>query len=109
MANRVGVGKEQTISWIFVAIAIASQGGPAKMTEIKNTADWINRAIPTESEMKLSVNKLIELGLINKITDAFELTSKGQEEYSNAESQSSVLLNIWMHMEGRIRDYNKET
>jgi len=55
----------QTIAWIFLAIALASQTEPADFDSISTIADGINHAVPTLKELQTSLIWLINNGLVN--------------------------------------------
>jgi hypothetical protein len=46
------MNEEQTISWIFLAIAIGSKNSSININGISQIADGINHAIPTHKEMQ---------------------------------------------------------
>lgn len=96
---------EQIISWIFLATALASQTRPAKLNEISMIADGINHAVPTQQELRNSLNKLLELGLVDKIEKKYELTAKGKLEHEKASRETNILITIWKNLENRFKDY----
>jgi hypothetical protein len=58
--NEILMKEEQVISWIFLAIAIASQNEPTDYKSISMVADGINHAVPTQKELKNSITWLIK-------------------------------------------------
>jgi hypothetical protein len=57
---------EQTISWIFLSIALASQTEPTDFSGISSVADGINHAVPTQKELQTSIAWLTTNGLVEK-------------------------------------------
>ena len=51
---------EQTISLIFLAVALASQVTPTDFQGISLIADGINHAVPSHREMQSSISWLIK-------------------------------------------------
>lgn len=80
-----------TIAWIFCAVAMASENGPANRREISLVADGINHAVPTHNEMESSLSWLKTAGFI-KADDrkAFSLSSDGKNLYVNAAAGQSI-------------------
>ena len=89
----------QTISWIFLATALASQQKPATIKDISKIADGIYHAVPKEKEMKASLSFLIENGWIEKKNSTYQLTKKGMINYNFASLKTDLLLNIWKNIE----------
>jgi len=56
----------QTISWIFLATALATNTKPTDMNGISMVADGINHAVPTHKEFLTSIAWLTKQGLIVK-------------------------------------------
>ena len=54
----------QVISWIFLAIAMASQKGASDIKGISIIADGINHAVPTQKELQMSIRFLTDKKLI---------------------------------------------
>ena len=93
------MAKAQTISWIFLSIALASQNGKADLNEISDAADFINHSIPSQKEMKLSIDWLTNKHLISKIENKYQLTNLGTLEYEKASQKTKVLFEIWKKLE----------
>lgn len=91
--------KNQTISWIFLATAMASQKEPVNIKGISQIADGINHVVPTEKEIKTSLSFLIENGWIEKTNSKYQLTKKGIINYNFASLKTNLLLNIWKNLE----------
>jgi predicted transcriptional regulator len=96
---------KRTISWIFLAISMASDKEPADFNSISMIADGINHAIPTHKEMQTSISWLSEKGLISKVGNKYTLTSKGKDDFKIASKGTNTLLNIWDNMEQKIINY----
>ncbi len=89
----------QTISWIFLATALATSKQPTDVNGISSVADGINHAIPTQKELQTSIAWLIKHGLILKQGKNYELTSKGKIEYDKASKDTKILLSILKNIE----------
>jgi hypothetical protein len=98
--------EEQTISWIFLATALASQTRPSDFQDIVLVADGINHAVPTHKELQFSLSWLTNQGLINKVGKRYELSQKGKLEYDKASKGISMLLRIWENLELRIKNFS---
>ncbi len=69
---------KQTISWIFLPTALATNTKPTNINGISSVADGINHAVPTQKELQTSISWLIRNELIIKQGKNYELTSKGK-------------------------------
>lgn len=96
---------EQTISWILLATALATQTAPAEIREISLIADGINHAVPTPKELQYSISWLIKNEFVAKNGNKYLLTGKGQSHYEAASKDSIYLLDIWKNLEQRITNY----
>lgn len=96
---------KRTISWIYLAISIASEKEPTDFNGISMIADGINHAVPTHKEIQTSITLLMEKGLVNKVGDKYTLTQKGKEEYEVASKGTASLWEIWDNMKQKIKDY----
>ena len=89
----------QTISWIFLATALATNTMPTNIYGISLVADGINHAVPTQKELQKSISWLKNQGLIIKQGKKYELTSKGKLEYEIASKNTQTLMDIWNNIE----------
>lgn len=89
----------QTVSWIFLATALATNKKPANLNEISSVADGINHAIPTQKELQTSITWLIKQGFILKQGNKYELTSKGKIEFEKASKDTKILFSILKNIE----------
>jgi len=96
---------QQTISWIFLAIAIATSKNPTDMNGISSVADGINRAVPKHKELQASIAWLKKKGLIVKQGRNYELTDKGKLEYKSALKHTDKLLEMWEVIEKNLNSY----
>ena len=96
----------ETISWIFLSIALASQTETADLSEISNIADGINHSIPNQKEMQTSISWLTKERLICKIENKYQLTDLGKSEYEKASKNTKILFGIWKNLELRIKNIN---
>jgi hypothetical protein len=92
----------QSISWIFLAIALASQTGAAAFSSISTIADGINHAVPTHKEMQTSILFLTTNEFVRKQGKKYELTTKGDKLYQWANEKSKTLLEIWKNLTGLL-------
>ena len=95
----------QTISWIFLATALATNTKPTDISGISSVADGINHAVPTQKELQTSISWLTTHGLIIKQGKNYELTSKGKLEYETASKKTQTLIKIWKNIELNLNRY----
>ncbi len=95
----------QTISWIFLATALATNTKPTDISGISSVADGINHAVPTQRELQTSISWLTTQGLIIKEGKNYELTSKGKLEYEIASKNTQTLMKIWKNIELNLNRY----
>ncbi|WP_310595056.1 hypothetical protein [Flavobacterium sp.] len=96
---------KRTISWIYLAISIASDREPADFNDISMIADGINHVIPTHKEIQTSISWLSEKGIVSKVGNKYILTSKGKNDFKIASKGTNTLLKIWDNMEQKIINY----
>ena len=96
----------QTISWIFLATALATSTKPTDINGISLVADGINHAIPTQKELQTSISWIITQGLILKQGKNYELTSKGKIEYENASMNTQLLMSILKNIQMNFKLYS---
>lgn len=95
----------QTISWIFLAIAMASQVEPANFNGISMIADGINHAVPTQKELQTSIRWLIDNDLLSKLNNKYSLTAIGQRVYNDAQNNSAFVSETWSNLEKEIEKF----
>ncbi len=95
----------QTISWIFLSTAIASEKESADFASISDIADGINHAIPTHKELQTSLTWLTQNGLIIKTGNKYSLTEKGKLDYKESSKDIGTVLKIWENIETRLKRY----
>jgi hypothetical protein len=100
--------KEETISWIFLSIGIASKTEPTDYGGISQIADGINHAIPTHKEIQLSVNWLMKNNLIIKIKNKYSLSEDGKNIFNKVREESQTIMKIWQTLETEIINLNRE-
>ncbi len=96
----------QTISWIFLAAALATNTKPTDISGISSVADGINYAVPTQKELQTSISWLTRYGLIIKQGRNYELTSKGKLEYETASKNTQTIMKIWKNIELNFSSYD---
>jgi predicted transcriptional regulator len=94
-----------TISWIFLATALATNTRPTGISGISSVADGINHAVPTQKELQTSISWLTTQGLIINQGKNYELTSKGKLEYERASKNTHTLMTIWENIELNLKSY----
>ena len=92
----------QTISWIFLATAMASQEGEAKVAQISILADGINHAVPTQKELQESLRWLRTKELVIKNESKYSLTDRGKKLFQKAQKRSNILLKLWEILEADL-------
>jgi len=96
----------KTISWIFLAISLASEVTPAKLDSISTIADGINHAVPTQKELQNSIRWLTSKNLVVKESGKYFLSENGKKIIERAKSEPTVLLSIWKDLENIIKSSN---
>ncbi|MDD5150098.1 MAG: hypothetical protein PHC28_06385 [Flavobacterium sp.] len=94
----------QIFSWIFLAIALASQKEPIDYKGISMIADGINHSIPNEKEIRQSIIYLLNNNLISQIGKKYTLSEKGNLLYQKASEGKKPLLSIWEYIEIELID-----
>lgn len=98
----------QTISWIFLATAMATNSKPTSISGISLIADGINHAVPTQKELQTSISWLTRRRLIIKQGRNYELTSKGKLEYQTASKNTQTIMKIWENIELNFNSYGNK-
>lgn len=91
-----------TISWIFLAIALGSEKSPIDSKAMAQVADGINHAIPTHSEIQDAVSWLLNKGLIVQSNDSYSLSDTGRN-IMFAASKTHILSKIWKNIEAEFQ------
>ncbi len=89
----------QTYSWLFYALALASQTQSAKYRDIEQAADCINHAIPTQKEIRDSLSWLISKELIRKDNKAYCLTDNGSALLNELSAGIGTTMGVWKGIE----------
>jgi hypothetical protein len=97
--------EERTISWIYLALAMASKTAPTNFHGISMIADGINHAVPTHQELQFALCWLLKNNLVTKNGNKYALTSKGENDYRTASEKTNTLLQTWDSMEEIIKSY----
>lgn len=87
----------KTVSWIFLAVYLASQERSANFKEISQIADGINHAVPTHKNLQDSLTWLQINGLIVKTGSSYSLTDGGKD--CVLQSESKTLFDTWSKLE----------
>ena len=99
--------EEQTISWIFLSIALASQTKSTDLKEISVVADGINHSILNQNQLQKSISWLLKKLLICEFEKKYKLTNLGISEYQKANQNTKVLIKIWKNLELKIGNMNE--
>jgi predicted transcriptional regulator len=91
-----------TISWIFLAIGMASENTPADYKSIAQIADGINHAVPSDKEMQTSIKWLLHNELISKNRKKYSLTESGIKLIDEAKIKTKTLIKIWDNLKTKI-------
>ena len=97
----------QTISWIFLATALASQERGANAMGISAVADGINHSVPTQKELQTSFKWLLTKDLVIKEQGKYNLTDQGQELFQQVRKRSEILLEMWEILETDLKSVNE--
>ena len=92
----------KTISWIFLAISLASEATPAKLDSVSTIADGINHAVPAKKELQNSIRWLTTKNLVIKESGSYYLSEDGKKLIEQAKNKSNLLLSIWKDLENKI-------
>ncbi len=92
----------KTISWIFLATALASKTKSTDIKGIISIADGINHALPSEKELKTSIDWLTKQDLITRQGKNYELTDMGKTIYGQASIHLNKLMDIWKELENQL-------
>lgn len=98
------MSREETISWIFLATAMASEIEPASFSDISSIADGINHTVPSHRELQTSFSWLTNNALIVKQGKKYKLTDKGKFEFESASKKTDLVLEIWKNIERSFED-----
>lgn len=100
--------QEEVFSWIFLAIAIASEMKPTDYAGISQIADGINHAVPTHKELQVSVNWLLANNLILKNHNRYTLSENGKKLFNKTQEKSQILMEMWQFLETEIKNWKSE-
>jgi predicted transcriptional regulator len=95
---------EETISWIFLATALASQNEPTNLDGISMIADGINHAVPTKKELTYSLTWLSDQNLVVKSENKYELSNNGKKMFTKLSGKDDSLMIIWNRIEKEIKN-----
>ncbi len=99
------MAEDETISWIFLATAMASQVDPTNFEGIEQMADGINHAIPTQKKIRNSITILIKRDLVQKMPGKkYLLSDKGKLVYEHVSEETNLLLKIWKNLENKFKE-----
>lgn len=85
----------QTYAWIFYAASAAANNQGAKHREIEAVADGINHALPTEKEMRASLEWTESRGLLRRVGRVIQLTDKGRTFASKFTGKPGSVMKTW--------------
>jgi hypothetical protein len=90
----------QTYSWIFYAVALASQCEPADYAGIESVADGINHAVPTQKEMRTSLSWMTSKDLVQKDGKRYRLSETGKKLADDASARTT--MKVWKNIETKF-------
>lgn len=93
---------KQTISWIFLAIALSSNNSLADIESIYDSADYINKSVPTEEEMQSSISWLINKQLVLKTENKYSLSESGKAMYKETLEKIKGIIAMRENLENKI-------
>jgi predicted transcriptional regulator len=92
----------ETISWIFLALAIASKNESVDYAEISEIADGINHSVPTLKEIEASILWLKSKKMILKTGNKFALSEYGKKIYNETVQETKQLFKMREIIENKI-------
>ena len=63
-------------AWVFMAIG--GRGEHSGLSYVVSSLDYLNRAMPSEAEFEVSVNRLGKAGLVDVVANGFAVTEAGR-------------------------------
>jgi hypothetical protein len=88
-------------AWILLAIFFWDKGSVTR-AEILHSADAINHAVPSDSELERAILYLKEQGLIEEHGHSFAISDAGREILESAHGGSGNIFDVWKALELRI-------
>ncbi len=77
-------------AWLFQAIGMASQRGPATLAEVLAAADDVNHALPTDEELHGALVRLTQGGFVEEIEQRLRLT-----DHVPADIRAAIISSGW--------------
>jgi predicted transcriptional regulator len=65
-------------------------------------ADGINRAVPTDKELRSCISWLLDKGFVKGDQNKYSLTESGRKLIGNAETKHDAVFKIWKYLEKDI-------
>ena len=90
----------QTYSWIFYAVALASQSETVSCAGIESVAEGINHAVPTQKEMQISLAWAVSQNLIQKEGKRYRLTEDGKKLQDDA--SAGTTMETWKNLQSKF-------
>ena len=94
--------ESETISWIFLATAMASQEEHTDFAGISMIADGVNHAVPTNKELQTSIKWLISKGLVLKKGSKYSLSETGSIIAREISVNSISVMEQWKNLEREL-------
>ena len=90
-----GNGFEHSDAWILLSIIHTHGSKGASLEDLIRGADYINRTIPTISEIEGAINRFLEFGMIHIINEKFILAEDILRDYEAVCQKTKSYLEQW--------------
>lgn len=96
-------GFQHSDSWIFLSIAFYQDRAGTSLRDLIATADYIDRAIPTDEEIEGGISRLAGAGFVTVEDDHFYLTAAGRLVLREFHNKHLPLPKIWELLEQHLQ------
>jgi hypothetical protein len=108
------MSNKKTISWIFLAAGMSSNGLPITYKDVLSIADGINHAVPMHKELQGAFSWLLSHKLLRKEGRKYSITDKGIALLEQASAKSNLIFGQWHYIEEQFlilssQDKNSKT
>ncbi|MCL6592122.1 MAG: hypothetical protein K6U80_19515 [Firmicutes bacterium] len=88
-------GFQDSDIWILLSIIHTHGNKGASLEDLIRGADYINKTIPTISEIEGAINRFLESGIINIVNGKFILTDATMKDYEAISQKTKSYLEQW--------------